>query len=84
MKLAERGEHQLMIRDYLRHAKFARNQHVSSGNDNEQAFGTRKAGGRHSARGRAIGKQMNSGALGFLQGNLIGPKWPQIVFGGSA
>ena len=31
--------------------EFARNQQVSSGNDNEQAFGTRKAGGRHSARG---------------------------------
>jgi hypothetical protein len=28
-----------------------RNQQVSSGNDNEQAFGTRKAGERHSARG---------------------------------
>src|SRR5882724_678221 len=63
--------------------KFARNQQVSSGNDNEQAFGTRKAGGRHSARGRAIGKQINFGPLGFLRENLIGPKWTQIVFGGS-
>ena len=31
--------------------EFACNQQVSSGNDNEQAFGTRKIGGRHSARG---------------------------------
>ena len=64
--------------------EFACNQQVSSGNDNEQAFGTRKAGGRHSARGRAIGKQINPGPLGFPGGNLIGPKWTQIVFGGSA
>src|SRR5882762_10150668 len=64
--------------------EFARNQQVSSGNDNEQAFGTRKAGGRHFARGRAIGKQINSGPLGSPRGNLIGPKWTQIVFGGSA
>ena len=64
--------------------EFARNQQVSSGNNNEQAFGTGKAGGRHSARGRAIGKQINFGPLGFPQRNLIGPKWTLIVFGGSA
>src|SRR2546425_10643118 len=64
--------------------EFARNQQVSLGNNNEQAFGTGKAGGRHSARGRAIGKQINSGPLGSPRGNLIGPKWTQIVFGGSA
>src|SRR6266478_853702 len=64
--------------------EFARNQQVSSGNNNEQAFGTGKAGGRHSVRGRAIGKQINSGPLGSPRGNLIGPKWTQIVFGGSA
>jgi len=60
-----------------------RNQQVSSGNDNEQPSGTRKAGGRHSARGRAIGKQINSGPLVPPRGNLIGAKWTQIVFGGS-
>jgi len=42
----------------------ARNQQVSAGNNNEQALGTRKAGGCHSARGCAIGKQVNSGPLG--------------------
>src|SRR5882724_2970849 len=61
----------------------ARNQQVSSSNDHEQAFGTRKAGGRHSARGRAISKQVNSGPLASSAGNLIGPKWTQIVFGDS-
>lgn len=60
---------------------FARNQQVFSGNDNEQAFGTRKAGGRHSARRRDIGKQINSGPLGFPTRK---PYWTQIVFGGSA
>ena len=64
--------------------EFACNQQVSSGNDNEQAFGTRKVGGRHSARGRAIGKQINFDPLGSAVGNLIGPKWTQIVFGRSA
>jgi hypothetical protein len=64
--------------------KFACNQQVSSGNDIEQTFGTRKIGGGHSARRRAIGKQINFDPLGSARGNLIGPKWTQIVFGGSA
>ena len=64
--------------------EFACDQQVSSGNNNEQAFGTGKVGGRHSSRGRAIGKQINFDPLGSAQGNLIGPKWTQIVFGGSA
>jgi hypothetical protein len=80
--LAEMGEHQLMIRDYLRHA----NLHVT--NKYLQATTTskrlaRKAGGRHSAKGRAIGKQINSDPIGSARGNLIGPEWTQIVFGGS-
>ncbi len=54
--------------------EFACNQQVSSGNDNEQAFGTRKVGGRHSARGRAIGKQINFDPLGSARENPNGPK----------
>jgi hypothetical protein len=64
------GEHQLMSRDYLRNA----NLHVT--NKHLQATITSKrlaqAGGRHSARGRAIGKQVNSGPLGS-QGPLVQP-----------
>ena len=49
-------------------------------NDNEQALGTRKVGGRHSARGRAIGKQINFDPLGSARGNLIGPKMDPDCF----
>ncbi len=82
--LAEMGEHRLMIREYLRHANLRVTNKYLQANDNEQAFSTRKVGGRHSARGRAIGKQISSGPLDSPRGNLIGPKWTQTVFAGFA
>jgi hypothetical protein len=58
--LAEMGEHQLTIRDYLRPQQSPCDEQISSSNAGEQTFGARQAGGCHLAKWAAVGEQINS------------------------
>jgi hypothetical protein len=53
------GEHELMIRDYLRHSDLHITNKGSPGNDKKQTPGAGEASGCHSVSGRAVGKQIN-------------------------
>jgi hypothetical protein len=48
------GEHQLTIRDYLRHANLARSQQVPASDVEQQAAGAGKVGRRHFACGKTL------------------------------
>lgn len=95
--LAEMGEHQLMIRDYLRHSDLHVTNKYLQATTKSKRLAQGKHRGCHSARGRAVGKQINLDPLArkvssdYLDGAkqgigrwemLIGPKRTQIGFRG--
>jgi hypothetical protein len=75
--LAEMGEHQLTIRDYLRHANLhVTNKYLQAASQTKTA-GTREVGGGYSAFRAALEEQIQPGPV---SNGLMDPNGPKSFF----